>query len=263
MIPMRQAAKMSDRFGTLIERHDTADFPYYNCIPVRISGLQWWFVMLMVALGFTALITLGSIFLGPLAGFIPAILFVAFPLAGLILVARGHWQAIFRRVSGRDILTMVVFAILNILVSSTVGAIVAQIFGAGANPEVNALAKGSAVDWIMFFPKTAIQLFGEELLTILPFLALMYLFVSMITLSRKAAILLAWGITALVFGLIHLPTYNWNVAQAVLIIGSARIVLTLAYIRTKNIWVSTGAHILNDWFLFTSTAFFAALNIAR
>ena len=33
-------------------------------------------------------------------------------------------------------------------------------------------------------------------------------------------------------------------------IGSARIVLTLPWILTKNIWVSTGAHIINDWLLF-------------
>jgi membrane protease YdiL (CAAX protease family) len=29
----------------------------------------------------------------------------------------------------------------------------------------------------------------------------------------------------------------------------ARLILTWAYIRTKNIWVSTGAHIINDWVL--------------
>ena len=34
------------------------------------------------------------------------------------------------------------------------------------------------------------------------------------------------------------------------VIGSARLVLTLAYIKTKNIWVSYGAHLINDWTLF-------------
>jgi len=34
------------------------------------------------------------------------------------------------------------------------------------------------------------------------------------------------------------------------IIGGARLVLTLPYVMTKNIWVSTGAHIINDWTLF-------------
>ncbi|GAA1805491.1 hypothetical protein GCM10009749_12000 [Agromyces neolithicus] len=31
----------------------------------------------------------------------------------------------------------------------------------------------------------------------------------------------------------------------------ARIALTLAFIRTKNLWVSAGAHIINDWFFIT------------
>lgn len=29
-----------------------------------------------------------------------------------------------------------------------------------------------------------------------------------------------------------------------------RIVLLLPYVITRNIWVSTGAHILNDWAIF-------------
>jgi membrane protease YdiL (CAAX protease family) len=30
-------------------------------------------------------------------------------------------------------------------------------------------------------------------------------------------------------------------------IGFARVILTLAYIVTRNLWVSAGAHIINDW----------------
>jgi uncharacterized protein len=37
------------------------------------------------------------------------------------------------------------------------------------------------------------------------------------------------------------------------VIGSARMVLTLPWILTKNLWVSTGAHVIDDWLLFTIT----------
>jgi hypothetical protein len=37
-------------------------------------------------------------------------------------------------------------------------------------------------------------------------------------------------------------------------VGVARIVLLLSYIMTKNIWVSTGAHVLNDWATFAVSA---------
>ncbi|WP_457312309.1 CPBP family intramembrane glutamic endopeptidase [Sphingomonas sp. UYAg733] len=64
------------------------------------------------------------------------------------------------------------------------------------------------------------------------------------------AILLAWIGSALIFGAIHLPTYNWNIIQALLLIGPIRLVLTLAYMKTKSIWASTIAHIVNDWSMF-------------
>jgi membrane protease YdiL (CAAX protease family) len=46
------------------------------------------------------------------------------------------------------------------------------------------------------------------------------------------------------------------------VIGSARLVLTWAYVWTKNIWVSTGAHIINDWAILGSTVFLAPLAAA-
>lgn len=38
--------------------------------------------------------------------------------------------------------------------------------------------------------------------------------------------------------------------QCFLVIGSARLVLTLAYVVSRNLWVSAAAHIANDWSLF-------------
>ena len=71
--------------------------------------------------------------------------------------------------------------------------------------------------------------------------------------GRNASVLMAWLVSAVAFGLVHLPTYNWNLVQCLVIIGSARLVLTWAYVWTKNIWVSTGAHIINDWAIMATT----------
>lgn len=105
---------------------------------------------------------------------------------------------------------------------------------------------------LAFCVGTGIQLLGEEVFTILPFLALMWVLTRRGT-SRKTSILIAWLATAVWFGAAHLPTYDWNFAQAIIVIGAARVVLTLAFIRTKNLWVSFGAHVLNDWTTFTLT----------
>ncbi len=120
-------------------------------------------------------------------------------------------------------------------------------------------AASDTTDQVVFFAKTIPQLFGEEVITILPFLALLQLFSRGLGIARKGTVLGAWLITAVVFGLIHLPTYNWNVLQCIMVIGSARLVLTLPWIMTKNIWVSTGAHIVNDWLLFLMSLLGASL----
>lgn len=62
--------------------------------------------------------------------------------------------------------------------------------------------------------------------------------------------MVAWLASAVPFALVHLPTYNWNWVQCLVVIGGARLVLSLAYLATRNLWVSTGAHVLNDWVLF-------------
>jgi uncharacterized protein len=119
-----------------------------------------------------------------------------------------------------------------------------------SNPATAALKASSALDRIVIFGNMAPQLLGEELITILPFLALMALFSKHFGASRKTALVGAWLVSAVLFGLAHLPTYNWNVVQCLAIIGTARLVLTLPWIMTKNLWVSAGAHIINDWTLF-------------
>lgn len=47
-----------------------------------------------------------------------------------------------------------------------------------------------------------------------------------------------------------------GLVQCFLVIGLARIVFTLAYIRTKNILVCFGAHLLTDWGIFTASLVF-------
>lgn len=237
--------RLNTRFGKLVERADGRDFPYYNGQPVEVATWKWLVIIAACVLGFVALTTIPQP--NNVAALIPRILFPAIPLAVFIALTGRYWTAIFRRLHAADWLNMVAFWILNLVVTLIVGAIVAAVFGANANTATDGLAAGGPVDITAFFVGTGIQLFGEEIFTILPFLAIMYLLHTKAGLGRKSSIILAWLITAAWFGAAHLPTYGWNFAQAFLIIGAARLVLTLAFIRTKNIAVSTGAHILNDW----------------
>lgn len=236
------------RYGRAIERGDGRDFPYYDGDPLPLSVVQWVTVIVACAVGF--LVLSFSPAADNVQSLVPRFLFAAIPLTVFIVFTRRHWSRIFQRTTGRDVLDMVAFGIANLIVSSVMGILVSIVFGANANTATDGVH--GAAEVTTFYLGTAIQLFGEELFSILPFLAVLS-FCARGGMPRKRAILVAWLVTAVWFGAAHLPTYGWNVAQAFLVIGVARLVLTLAYIRTKNIAVSTGAHIINDWALFTFT----------
>lgn len=227
------------------------DFPFYQGNPVSLTPASWALLLALVAVAFAILIAPIPWPGGQLGAFVPALLFPLIPLAGLSWVSKGHAGSLFGPVGWREIKLMVLFALLNIVVSFAVGAVVRATLGASPNSAVAMAAELSSGERIVFLLKVAVQLVGEEVLTMIPLLALLHLLVARAGLSRKAGILWAWLASAVFFGLAHLPTYNWDFAQCVLIIGSARLVLSLAYIKTKNLWVSAGAHILNDWLLIT------------
>jgi membrane protease YdiL (CAAX protease family) len=235
------------------------DFPFYNNVPTSISKWQWLFVMAMVVVGFLVLALPIRWPVGSFGQFFPAVLFPLIPLAALAYVVPGHWKAIFGRVGGREVKLMVGFALLNIVVSMSVGAIVFALTSVTPNASTSQLGSLDTAGRVLFFSKTIPQLFGEEVITLLPFLALLQLFSKGFGAGRKGAVIGAWLISSVIFGLIHLPTYDWNLIQCVVVIGSARMVLTLPWIMTKNIWVSTGAHIVNDWLLFATALLGAGL----
>ncbi|WP_313812557.1 CPBP family intramembrane glutamic endopeptidase [Glutamicibacter sp.] len=247
------------RFGSIIERNDDADFPFYNLLPQKVETWKWLAIILASVAGFAALSFIG--FESQVLMLIPRILFVGLPLATFIILVQPNWRAIFRPLKARDYGAMIIFWLINLLVSALVALIASggKIGGFTSNSATDGLVDGGVINVVAFYLGTFLQLFGEEVFTILPFLAVLYWCYSKAHLSRKTSIILAWIITAVWFGAAHLPTYGWNFVQAIFVIGSARIVLTLAFIRTKNILVSFGAHLINDWATFTFALVFAAL----
>ncbi|OYU45671.1 MAG: CPBP family intramembrane metalloprotease [Burkholderiales bacterium PBB4] len=227
------------------------DFPFYREEPATVSNGQWCIVVSVVAIAFLALALSASL---PVKGlfwaFIPAVGLAALPLIALALVAPRHWGCLFGRVGSREVRLMLGFALLNIVISMTVGAAVMAMFGTASNASTAQLGALDTAGQIAFFAKTLPQLLGEEVITILPFLAILQWLTIGLGRSRKTAVMCAWVLTSVLFGMLHLPTYDWNWVQCIFVIGGARMVLTLPWIMTKNLWVSTGAHITNDWLLF-------------
>ena len=233
------------KYFTFENRKD--DFPFYTGQPINITSSQWLFIIFMVFIGLLSITIQFSLFTGSYVQFIPAVLFFAIPLLAFIKVVPKYWMKIFKKIRVKDIFLMLGFAFLNLIVSVTVGIVVTKLFGTNANPAIAGIVGLTDFEKILFLLKTIPQLFGEELFTILIFLALLSFLSLSLNYSRKKAVVIAWLVSSLAFALIHLPTYDWNLIQCILVIGTARIFLTLPYIVTKNIWISTGTHIINDW----------------
>ncbi|WP_060626880.1 CPBP family intramembrane glutamic endopeptidase [Paenibacillus etheri] len=222
------------------------DFPFYSELQSPSLNLKSSLILLIaVAVGF-ALFLIG--FGGPVQPFMNVI----FPLAAVIFVARSQWTSLFRKLVAKDILLILGTYIVNLIVTLAAGSIISKLFDVSANP-VGEGFNGNFADAIPTFLKMIPMLFGEELITILPFLVILAFGVKKLKLSRKSAIILAWVVASIIFGAYHLPTYNWNIIQAIVGIGIARVVLLYPYLKTKNIWTSFIVHVMNDWTIFGLT----------
>ncbi len=114
------------------------DFPFYNGAPAAISTRQWLWVLAAVAAGFLVLMAPIPWPGGALGALIPALLFPLIPMAALAQVVPGHWKAIFGKVGGRELRLMLGFALLNIVVSMSIGAIVSALTDVTSNAAAQA-----------------------------------------------------------------------------------------------------------------------------
>ena len=226
------------------------DIPFYNGEPIGISPLSWLIVLAASAAGFATLMTAQTLAPGRLGGWLGSVLFVTLPLVGLRVAAGAHWTALFPRLTARDVWIGLAFAPCTLLVSAIVALGVMRLELTAANPAVAILRQLHGGDLALFIAASAPQIMGEELITIIPFIAVLSFLSTRCGVSRKAAIFGAWIGSAVLFSALHLSTYQWHLGQVLLIIGTARLVLTVPYLITKNIWSSTIAHITNDWLIF-------------
>ncbi len=220
--------------------------PYSFGSPVPLHNSACLLLWAASALAFVLLLLVPRWWPGAWGGALAALLFVGVQWVGLRWAVGPAWVALFRRPRWRDV------ALGLAAVPFVVGlpALVA-VYGLGVshlstNASVDAVAGLPPAQLIARFSLVAVQLLGEELVTILPLLATVAL-LHRAGLSARWAVAVAWVATALMFGALHLPTYQWHVGQALLVIGTARLVLTAVFIYTRNLWASTIAHIANDW----------------
>lgn len=224
--------------------------PFVSGLPSPITGSGWLLVLAAVVAAFAALT---APFAGSLSGpfaIIPATVFAGLPLFALAYVSRGQWRVLFRRYSLKAFGISILFAVFTVVASFCAGWLLSLVAPMKSNPVNGFLATMSAGDLVFFLIRTFIQLIGEEVVTILPLLAVVWMFANRFAWSFAASLAAGVFISTAWFSAMHLPTYDWNLVQTFGVIGVSRLVLTASYLYTRNLWVSAGAHIMNDWTLF-------------
>jgi len=97
-----------------------------------------------------------------------------------------------------------------------------------------------------------LQIFSEEIFRIFIFLILMY-YLYKYTNNRKMSIIISTVIMLIVFGLLHVNTYGYNIIQIMLFQGLGSIFEFAGYLKTKNLAIPILIHILiniSSWFQF-------------
>ena len=213
-----------------------------------VSGAGWIVVMAAVIAAFAMLAVIP--WSTPPLNFIPTLLFAGMPLAAYLFAHHGRRPLILRRIGPKTVMIAIGFALLTMVCSFIAGLALSRVTTLASNSIVSSLTTESLSDLIILLARSAIQLVGEELVTILPLLAVLWLGTRRLSMSRRTATLAAVVASTAWFAALHLPTYDWNFVQCFGTIGVARLVLTAAFLVTRSLWASSIAHIVNDWSLF-------------
>ncbi|AUS68873.1 type II CAAX prenyl endopeptidase Rce1 family protein [Lactococcus lactis] len=200
----------------------------------RMSKSAVPFSLIILALGFSALIYQVP-FIAPfslaIAGFVS--LYILFGIQGISYTFSKPKKLVSTFFIG--LIAAFVFAFSGLIFATKV---------LNSNTHDNPIA--AKMNWIELL-KTIPMLLGEELITIV----LLLIIVNILGGTRKALVI---GVTVstIIFGLLHLSTYDWNFAQVLLVIAFARIPFTLATLRSDSIYSGYFIHLAYDWIAFLS-----------
>lgn len=173
-------------------------------------------------------------------------LFLGIQILGVQLATGNRWHHLFHGLKAKEWLWVLAFFILAYIISVLSGMIAQKLFGSVSGNAAAGLTMKTPHVWLIFFYQrfsSAIQILGEEFLAIMPLLA-----VTQLATSAKLPHPLLWGNLAstLIFALLHLSTYDYNLGYVILGLAFTRLVLNWSFTKTHNIWVSFLVHFLFD-----------------
>lgn len=225
------------------------DFPFYNYIPIKINTIGW---VILLTFMFLSIFVLFTNFFNIFSDLV----FVLLNITSYFIVTKTKIKELFKPIKLKDLLKVIKYTLITIIMAFIFSNIMIRFVPLSSNPM--AISGGSNKDLLHFIllrVDNILQLFGEEFLAITPFLFILQISFNKFGLPRRKSIIIALLLSSIFFGLLHLPTYNWNLLQSMLLIGVVRVFLTLSYMETKNIFISFLVHFLYDTILFAVAYF--------
>ena len=223
------------------------DFPFYNGKP-SVSIIGW------AVLTFGVILTIAFYF--GLAAYIPGYEHWPFPLAAIVDIliiliplaycCKGKLGLIIKMPKLKDMKVVILCAIAY-LVSTMAINMILEMFGVVGTS--NPLGEAAAAAPLLVTVDLLVSLFGEELFKITIFLIVMAAAYH-VTKNRKNSIIVGIVGACILFGLIHMPTYDFNIAQCMLLIGIGCVFHICPYVKTKNIVNSYITHLMIDFVIF-------------
>lgn len=216
------------------------DFPFYNENPTIISNKQSVFLIFICILSICIFQSIN------MPKIIKPFFNLSFILLAFITITKSNWTKIFRKINWEDIKFTLFLPIINIGIIFFIFNFFSLFFNISFSPNPISLNDNNSLfENITILFKLIPALFGEDLTRVIPFLCILQLSKNLFNISKKNSIIIAWIINSISFGLFHLPTYNWNLIQCILL-GISSIIDFYAYIKTKNTWILFFCHYLYD-----------------
>ncbi|MGO1581068.1 MAG: CPBP family glutamic-type intramembrane protease [Peptoniphilaceae bacterium] len=216
----------------LIKIKDYTDFPFDD-----ISNTRWILSMLLLFGGF--LLTTITNLENPLISYG---IFIVSSISSLFILDKKWFKKLIKPLEIKDL-----FIIIFVLFSTYFIGILVSILVSKTNMVENPITGVINNDNILkLFIIMIVQLFVEEILFVLPFL---FIFNKFKYYNRIMAIIAAWIISSIIFGALHLPTYNYNLFQSLVVISLIRFAISSAYVWRKNLALSYLIHVIYDFLI--------------
>lgn len=214
------------------------DLPYYNDRTYTFEIVKLGVFVLCLFLSVLTLIfgisnsVLGIVF--------RIVLSLGLATCGFVYMFDKHW---YKRFFGTvtDIKSIGFFLVLSLAIGAGAYGLVGILF------DTNLLSVGDIVTTQTLLINMFVgifQIMAEELFTIGLFMGIMIFGLRTHNVKRKNLVVAAIVISSIIFSLLHLPGYNYNIVQCLLVVGLTRSIMTIVYFFKRNIMYSYIVHVL-------------------